>query len=480
MKIVLYKPILRPALRNSYNLSFGYIKAYLQEYSPEVEVIICKDSDEILGHQPDIIGIAASVSEIWEKTRLLLSDLRQHFDGLVILGGQHITALPETLPSTADLAVLGEGEETLREIIEVYQKRGPAGLTEVRGVAYWDNGQLIKTEPRPPLDIDSLPEPADNPSEYVNHFHMYCLSTARGCPYRCTHCVEWGFHHKVRLMSAERIFELMMKHYEETGDRHVRFLDDTVTANRRRILRLHALMKERGMLRKFSLGCVSACAHHLTDEVVQALAEMGASEIGIGIESCSPRVLRLYKGNTVTVEDFEHAIEVCTRHRVKLSGKNLFGYPSETREEMLETINFVREHSKDTTFGLWPPGYYVCQPLPGSLLWQDALNAGKVSLDMDFSRLRIDPADPYDRRNYDTPWYYGNEESLPREDFVALLQEEGYVITDAPVCAARSDPPPLLRLPVTTQEKAAMYERLARHLDSELIAAKTAANQAPG
>jgi|GEM_PF-1436032 len=468
MKIVLYKPILRPALLNSYNLSFGYLKAYLQQHLPEVEVVVCLNAEDILPEQPDIIGITAAASEIWEKTKLLLEDLRKDFDGLIILGGQHITAVPETLPATADFAVLGEGEETLREIVEIYQKKGKAALKEVRGIAYWENGELVRTPVRPPLDLDSLPEPADNPRKYVNCFHMYCLSTARGCPYRCTHCVEWGFHTKVRLMSAERIFELMMKHLEETGDPHVRFLDDTVTANRNRILKLHHLMKERGLLGKFELGNIAACAHHVTDELVQALLAMGASEIGIGIESCSPRVLKLYKGNTVTVEDISHAIQVCTRHGMKLAGKNLFGYPGETLEEMAETISFVRKHSKGTTFYLWPPGYYVCQPLPGSRLWQEALAAGKVAMDMDFSRLRIDAGDPYDMRLYDSTWYYGNEEVVPRDKFVAFLQKEGYTVYEWPKNSVRTAPSPLARIPTTPQGKAEMFERLSRRLDKEL------------
>lgn len=470
MKVALYKPAIRPIYRGSYSLSLACIKAYLQQHCPDVEVVICEESDHLLPQQPDLIGIAAAASESWEITKVLVEDLRKQFDGLIILGGQHITAVPETLPPSADLAVLGEGEETMREIVETLRQRGRAGLKEINGLAYRENGRLVVTPPRPPLDMDTLPEPADAPRKFISRNHLYCLSTTRGCPYHCSHCVEWGFHHKVRLMSAERIFELMMKHYEETGDGNVRFLDDLVTANLRRILRLRDLMKERGVLGKFTLGSVSACAHHVTDDMVQALAEMNACEIGIGMESCSPRVLKLYKGDAVTLEDIAHAIETCTKYGMPLGGVNLLGYPGETLEEMRETVRFVQEHSKGTTFKLWGNGYYVCQPLPGSKLWREGLAAGKLSVEMDFSRLRIAPWDEYDLRIFDSAWYYGNEETVSRERFIQFIREQGYQVFDQPDLYASLGPPPLSRLPITTEQRAAMYERLAQRLEKELTA----------
>jgi radical SAM superfamily enzyme YgiQ (UPF0313 family) len=106
---------------------------------------------------------------------------------------------------------------------------------------------------------------------------------------------------------------------------------------------------------------------------------------------------------------------------MQLGGSIVVGYPGEQEHEMQTSIDFVKRVRED--YGFQVLGAYMCQPLPPSDLWEEGVARGDLSENMDFSMLRIDA----DMEHFDSPWYYANEECVPRRRLVEALDRGGLV-----------------------------------------------------
>lgn len=414
MKLALYKTILQPYYQGTYYLGFAMIKAFLAHHRPNIETVICHSPEQVLSEKPDIVGLS-SVTESWEATSFLAQKLKEQLGVPVIIGGQHVTSLPHTMPSWVDVGVIGEGEETVIELLDSMEGNLLRLGEEIKGIAYWSDGKIKVTESRSLLVMDSLPAPADAPLD------RYRLSTVRGCPFACTHCVEYSFHGKVRQLSAKRLYELILSEYERSGQTQFEFLDDLFFAFPKRVFELRDLLKLRGLQGKFQFWKVSAVAHLLNDEIMRAAKDIGVVDMGMGLESASPRIMRQFKGKNGATRNLEHAIDLAERHQVPLGAAPVFGYPGETIHDMDLTMDFFRraEAQGFRRYGMW-----ICQPLPGSVLWQRGLAAGSLSLSMDFSTLRIGG----NEYPFTTPYYYGNDATVPRQAFESYIAAQGFWI----------------------------------------------------
>jgi anaerobic magnesium-protoporphyrin IX monomethyl ester cyclase len=417
MKIVFYQPLVRPEDRfhpfRSHYLGFSSLRAYLYANEAEISIYTASTPEGIIDACPDLIGIS-SCTEMWEITKGILRWLREEgFSGPIVIGGPHITALPETLPPEADCAVLGEGEQTFLEIVRANKSSRNTTLRDTPGIAYHEtNGQVLCTKRREPHDMDSLPVDMD-----VNPSIWFQISTIRGCPFHCFHCVEHDTQGKVRYLSADKLLWIMKKRFRITGNPNFFFQDDTFLVPRGRLKRLHDLMRKENLLGKFTIQSVSLNANLVEEHTIPLLKEIGVISLGIGIESLNPRILRIMKGNVVKSEHIDRTIRYAQQAGLPIGGSQVYGVPGETRKEMIDSIQKVQHYEFTTTFRHWV--CYVCQPLPGSKFWQQELARGRVSLDMDFSCLRIDG----DYRCFTTPWYYGNEEQVPRAEFIDILKK---------------------------------------------------------
>jgi radical SAM superfamily enzyme YgiQ (UPF0313 family) len=412
MKLALYKTILQPYYQGTYYLGFALIKAFLARYRPDIETIVCHSPEQVLTELPDVIGLS-SVTETWEATKFLARQFKEITGVPIIIGGQHVSALPETLPIWVDVGVVGEGEETILELLNNLDGSVFRGMPSIKGIVFWQNGQLNLTPNRQLIDMDTLPEPADPPSD------RYRLSTVRGCPFACTHCVEYNFHAKVRQLSAHRLFELIIAEHERSGQTEFEFLDDLFFAFPKRIFQLRDLLRQRGLLRRFHFWKVSAVAHLLNDEIMLAAKDIGVVDMGMGMESASPRVLGWFKGRHGTLQHLKNAITLAERHQVPLGAAPVFGYPGETLHDVELTMDFYK---KAEARGLNRYGMWICQPLPGSILWQRGLESGELSIAMDFSTLRIGG----NESPFITPYYYSNNSTVPQQAFEAFIAAHGF------------------------------------------------------
>jgi radical SAM superfamily enzyme YgiQ (UPF0313 family) len=176
-------------------------------------------------------------------------------------------------------------------------------------------------------------------------------------------------------------------------------------------------MARENTLGKFEIRSISLNANLVDEEKLTLMRGIGCHFFGMGCESFNPRVLQAMKCGSVSPEDLDRTIKLCTKLKVKLGGSQVYGYPGETEAEMVDSIKRVQAYEKTTAFSHWV--IFVCTPLPGSILWYQAREQGLVADSMDWSQLRIDGNMEYFKK----PWIYLNEESVPRKRFLEILRE---------------------------------------------------------
>jgi radical SAM superfamily enzyme YgiQ (UPF0313 family) len=215
--------------------NIAYLAAYLRQYlDTELEIRLDVNTQRLLSSfTPHLIGLSSTT----ENYTLALRDIQmiRHHDPHVpiVLGGAHISALPQSLPHVQHLVgVVGEGEETFCELVTHFSKQGslsPQELHTIKGLIFYDpQDQLGYTAPRElAQDMDSYPMPARDLLLSIPERHQPALLTSRGCPFRCTFCSTRMLWKEIRFHSPERVIEELydiLKWFPD--DRSIRIDDD--------------------------------------------------------------------------------------------------------------------------------------------------------------------------------------------------------------------------------------------------------------
>ena len=371
----------------------GYVASYLRRELPQIEVEIIKGDAAWVRHharisRPDMVGLS-TVSQYY-PTALKAAAACKELGAFVVLGGHHVSALPSSMTLNIDVGVIGEGEETMLDIAKTLLDVGPErqAFIEIPGVATIVGDRVVRSGHRAMhRPLDDLPFPARDlmhigPGESVG------MITSRGCPYRCVFCASSAFWKKVRFHSAEYVVAEAKEIVQRYRTRHIYLWDDLFVANVNRVEKIATLMQKEPVLNDVRFS--STCRANLVDEeLARLLASMNVSEVMLGLESMAPRTLRYLKPH-VTVADNRRAVRILHEHGIRVTGFFVIGSPEETPEEVEETLDFVR------TAPLYRAEAYFLTPLPGTQVWDDAIERGLIDPDdVPWQRLYIDnPDDP--------------------------------------------------------------------------------------
>lgn len=293
----------------------------------------------------------------------------------IIVCGADMTDHPDLyLHKGAHYVLLGEGEETLGELIRLLESsREPseADLYRIQSLAYFHQGQLVKTAPRPVIKrLDDLPFPAwdlvdrDRYRRLWQKHHGYYsmnLVTTRGCPFHCNWCAKpiWGQKYNVR--SPQNVVAEMAWLKEHFNPDHIWFMDDIMGIQDRWIEEFAELLDEVGVHIPFkSLNRVDLL---LRGNTIPALARAGAKIVWVGAESGSQKILDAMEKGT-TVEQIYEATRKMHAHGIQVAFFLQFGYPGETREDIERTLKMVRDLMPDDI------GISVSYPLPGTTFYE--------------------------------------------------------------------------------------------------------------
>jgi anaerobic magnesium-protoporphyrin IX monomethyl ester cyclase len=347
------------------NLGLGYLASSIRRHFGREFDIRIVDRDvkaEISTYSPHIVGITA-VSQNYNYAKQDAAWAKAA-GAFVIIGGMHISSLPGTMTPDMDVAVIGEGERVICDLLEMHLDGKPVPRT-------MQADTLIDP-------LDQIPRPA---RDLLNIRVQSSLFSSRGCPYRCTFCFSSRYWRKVRFFSAEYVAEELIE-MARMGVRRANFYDDLFVADKRRLVKLAEIIRNEPALAKMRFWC-NCRANTVTDETAEIMASMGVVSVGMGLESGNERTLEYLKGGSVSVEDNYAAVKILHKHGIAATASFVIGSPDETEAEIMDTYRFIQKSGLDfvDAFPLIP---FPCTPV-----WDEALSRGLVSEDMDWNRLNI-------------------------------------------------------------------------------------------
>jgi anaerobic magnesium-protoporphyrin IX monomethyl ester cyclase len=255
-----------------------------------------------------------------------------------------------------DVAVRGEGEVTIVELLTALDADAP--LHDVKGISFREDGKVVSTPPRDPIeDLDSIPWPAwdlvdlrgysrvPNWNGELSGKYYAPIMTTRGCAFNCVYCHNL-FGRRIRPRSVENVLAEIQMLYLEHGIREIHFIDDFFNYRLDRVQQICRGIVERGLKLKISFPN-GLRADRMDMETLRWLKKAGTYKINYAVETASPRLQKLIRKN-LDLDRARHWIEETSRLGIITFGFFMFGFPTETGEEMELTGAFARDSRLDT------------------------------------------------------------------------------------------------------------------------------------
>jgi anaerobic magnesium-protoporphyrin IX monomethyl ester cyclase len=284
---------------------------------------------------------------------------------VILCGADATDHYAEYLEKGADFCILGEGEETLLELLN--QLLGKKETKQIIGVA---TRHTLHVTRRPDItDLDKLPFPAWDLVDVEKYRAIWMkrhgyfsmnMVTTRGCPYHCNWCAKpiWGQRYNSR--SPENVVAEMKWLKENFAPDHIWFADDILGLKPNWIEKFAVLLQEADVVIPFK--CLQR-ADLVNEKTSAALAKAGCKTVWLGAESGSQKILdAMDKGDTVN--DIYNAARLLRVNGIEVGFFLQFGYPGETWEDVQKTLKMVRECAPDDI------GISVSYPLPGTKFFE--------------------------------------------------------------------------------------------------------------
>jgi anaerobic magnesium-protoporphyrin IX monomethyl ester cyclase len=356
-------------------LGLALLAAILEKHGYPVNIIDAnalglKPEDITLPPDTDIAGITAMTPTIGAALRIARRVKQINPKIKVILGGPHVTLLPQaTLQSSPDIDIIvrGEGDDTFVEILAALEKIPP--LESIPGISFIKDSHIINTpERKTNVNMDSLPFAAYHllpKKAYKPHpphglrLPFTAMVTSRGCPYHCAYCSKPVFGNNFRAQSAERVVAEMVYLQEKFGIQEIAFYDDSFTLDKKRVHAICALILEKHM--KMAWTCETRV--NLVDkELLKHMKQAGCYAIAYGIETASPEIMKTLQKD-ITLEQVEKAVQIHHEIGLQAVGYFMLGSPGETPETIMQTINYAKKLKLDFA------QFSVTTPFPATELY---------------------------------------------------------------------------------------------------------------
>jgi len=330
---------------------------------------------------PELIGLTSFTGPMIRDALTLSEIFRKHLEVPIVWGGVHASLLPVQTVSDprVDICVVGEGEETIVELADNLERNRE--LNDIKGLL-WKNStngstKIIENPPRDFIkDLDVLPFPAwdllDEKKYQATSMGLkrssqalYAIQSSRGCPFQCGFCYNTIFNKRSwRFKSAERVIEELSFLKEKFKVDRVNFKDDNFVVNKKRAVKICKGIYNDKMDINFAIDCR---VDLLTTTLAKYLKVAGCDQIFFGVESGSPRILRLIKKG-ITLDQASRAIKICRDVKIQSTTSFVIGFPTETLEDVIQTKNFITHLNPDNLL------LKIFVPYPGSFLYDYVVN----------------------------------------------------------------------------------------------------------
>jgi len=371
------------------------------------------ETDYLQRNAIDYVGIYANTICYRDTLRMLhkLEWFRRsnRWKGKIIVGGPHTTVLPDTIPDFVDFVVQGEGEQAILDII--------SGKITERIVKY------------PRIDnLDELPMPAwdyfvDLPYDWGGTFFtekpIFVINSSRGCPFNCLFCSVgsiWG--KKYTYFSAERVVSDIENLIKTYGAKGIYFREDNFTLNKSRLNKFCNLLIEKNI--KIQWACESRVSS-IDKENIELMKKSGCCGFYFGVESGSQRVLDFIRKD-ITIAQTKEAFKLCHEFGINAAASIVVGVPTETEEELNQTLSLIDEIKPTVTW------FNVFTGIPNSKLYKYTMENNLYKFIDDRGLVYLPDHDKLTKRFYGGNWDAAIPKQTPKISVVmSVYNGEKYI-----------------------------------------------------
>ena len=335
------------------NTSLAYLASYLEKLGYRVRIIDAAASGLTIketverAREFDPFAICYSLcTQNFLNSLAWLKEIKLQTGVTTIVGGFQMDLYPREVLSyeEIDVGVIGEGWETLPELLECLADGGK--LSQVKGICYREEGRYQQTEARPDsgLGLDDVPFMARHllPNEnyttvMTQEWPITVMLSSLGCPYRCSYCDVPVKEFSPR--SAEQVVDEIQECVERFGIREILFQDEIFTLKRKRVFEICELIQSRGIKVKWS---IRARPDLVDREILREMKSSGLTKVNFGIESGDPEMLKKMNRD-IPLDVIRQAVAWTKEADLVTLGFFIIGFPEETEEGIKRTIRFALE-----------------------------------------------------------------------------------------------------------------------------------------
>lgn len=303
----------------------------------------------------------------------------------IVKGAHFLTSNTDILykNKSIDLIIVGETEETLKEILQQkpYEK--------IKGLCYRDGFVSKYTGKRPFIkNLDKIPFPArhlvDNNifKRPDNDKVQAVIKVSRGCPHHCFFCLATPVSGaNVRVRSAENIIKEIQECVEKYKITNFLFWSDIFNFNREWTIDLCEKIIESGLKITWSANTRADTAD---EEMADLMYESGCRLVSIGVESGSQYILDKI-GKKITIDDIRKTVKIFKNAKIKIYNYFVIGLPWDNEETIEQTIDFAIALNSDFV------SFYTATPLPGTRFYKFAKENNLINGNIDWQEAYYNP-----------------------------------------------------------------------------------------
>jgi radical SAM superfamily enzyme YgiQ (UPF0313 family) len=304
-----------------------------------------------LDDRPDLVVIQVYITNAYRA--YAFADHYRAKGSYVVLGGLHVTSLPEEAAPHADTIFLGPGEETFPQFLRDFRAKRPlkryfSAIRTLEGI--------------PPIRRDLIKR------------HLYLVPNSivvtRGCPHHCTFCYKDAFFEGGKTFYTQAVDDALAE-IDRLPGRHLYFLDDHLLGNVKFASALFEGMK--GMNRVFQGA--STIDSILRGNLIEQAAEAGLRSVFVGFETFSPENLRQSNKKQNLQKDYQRAVKRLHSLGIMINGSFVFGLDDDGPDVFKRTVDW------GVSNGITTSTYHILTPYPGTALYTDMQRQGRILTD---------------------------------------------------------------------------------------------------
>jgi anaerobic magnesium-protoporphyrin IX monomethyl ester cyclase len=401
MKIAFINPSLRPdATKRFLPVGLAYVMTAAKKAGYDFDFIdmdIDKMSmldlrEKLLRKSYDVYALGCIVTGFKYAYEIFTIIRETNPKGVIVAGNSLATSIPKILleRTEADIAVLGEADLTIVELLECLENKGD--ISNIKGIAYQNkDGDTVFTKPRKVIkQIDEFGFPdfemfdLDEYKKYVTSIDeetgepivAFPLNAARGCPFNCTFCYHVFQDVQYRKYSSESVKVEIERLHSLYGANKIIFWDELTFPNLNSVKTTVEMVKSLDFKIKWQATTRSDLFKMEDVALIKEMKESGCLRCGGSLENGDPEILKSMK-KKLDIDQFKENAKALTAGGVPLITGVIFGYPQETQDTIKATLDICRECR------IFPSAGYLL-PLPGTEVYESAKKEGLIKDEFEY------------------------------------------------------------------------------------------------